>query len=308
MTTCVLLSRKRPHCGCARWRRDCAYRRRAAVLATVPQRRRRRPVSSMKGRPLTRAGRSWMTEETLNAYLKARRGRAVNLERFRTLSSSTASGAQQIKRLTNFHRRHQLVDAVPQRQQEPRFRENLPAGRLVPLKGRFPAIPRSDSDLTPAKHLQAIANTAGSHFATIEQGGTSLYPSLGLAGHRSRSGRVLLSTGPTETMHFHTWSDKAGNAPPLSDRTNGLVFPDLNSPPFGGPEFQTNLIMTHPTSSCGASSPGARSSVRPRPRVRPMGALKFLTDDGLFRGQSPPFFKFMKNLAVEADAPRRGHV
>jgi hypothetical protein len=39
-----------------------------------------------------------------------------------------------------------------------------------------------------------------------------------------------------------------------------------------------------------------------------MAALKFLTDDGLFRGQSPAFFKFMKNLAVEADAPRRGHV
>ena len=35
-----------------------------------------------------------------------------------------------------------------------------------------------------------------------------------------------------------------------------------------------------------------------------VGALKFLTDDGLFRGQSPAFFKFMKRLAQEADAAR----
>jgi hypothetical protein len=34
-----------------------------------------------------------------------------------------------------------------------------------------------------------------------------------------------------------------------------------------------------------------------------MGALKFLTADGLFRGQSSPgFFAFMTRLAQEADA------
>jgi hypothetical protein len=27
----------------------------------------------------------------------------------------------------------------------------------------------------------------------------------------------LLSIGPTEAMHFQTWQDKAGNAPPLTD-------------------------------------------------------------------------------------------
>jgi hypothetical protein len=32
-----------------------------------------------------------------------------------------------------------------------------------------------------------------------------------------------------------------------------------------------------------------------------MGALKFLKDDGLFRGQSPQFFAFMTDLAREAD-------
>ena len=98
------------------------------------------------------------------------------------------------------------------------------------LAGQFPAIPRSDADLTPPDHLQAIANTAGFHFATIEQGGNSLYPSLAQRVSDPEVLRVLLSIGPTETMHFQTWSDKAGNAPPLTDPTNGLVFPTSTPP------------------------------------------------------------------------------
>ena len=39
-----------------------------------------------------------------------------------------------------------------------------------------------------------------------------------------------------------------------------------------------------------------------------MGALRFLTDMGLFIGQSPAFFAYMTQLAQEADAARRGVV
>jgi len=36
-----------------------------------------------------------------------------------------------------------------------------------------------------------------------------------------------------------------------------------------------------------------------------MGALKFLTGMGLFIGQSPEFFAFLKDLAEDADEARR---
>jgi hypothetical protein len=104
--------------------------------------------------------------------------------------------------------------------------------------GQHPAIPRDDKDTkgsvigTPTDHLKAIAFTAGFHFAFIEQGGTSLYPSLAQRVTDLEVLRIVLSIGPTETMHFQTCSNKAGNAPPLTDPTNGLVFPDLNAPPF----------------------------------------------------------------------------
>ena len=242
----------------------------------------------------------------LNAYLKARGGRPVNLEPFRTLPSSTATGAQQIKRLTNLMQL--TVDTTwwtryRSSNRNPDLGQSLPPAIPGLMKGQFPAIPRSDADLQPAKHLQAIANTAGFHFATIEQGGTSLYPSLAQRVKDPEVLRVLLSIGPTETMHFQTWMDKAGNAPPLTDPTNGLVFPDLNK---HGELFQTNLIMPEPTIFLSRKFPRC-SIIRPtETNGAAMGALKFLTADGLFRGQSAAFFTFMRSLAQEADAARRG--
>jgi hypothetical protein len=239
----------------------------------------------------------------INAYLQARGGHPVSLERFRKLPSSKATGAQQIKRLTN------LMELTIDTTWWTRYRSptlNPDLGDTLPpaipglLKGKFPAIPRSDADLAPKDHLQAIANTAGFHFATIEQGGTSLYPQLAQRVHDREVLRVLLSIGPTETMHFQTWQDKAGNAPPLTDPTNGLVFPDLNA--SGSEVFQTNLIMPEPTSFLSRKFPPV-SIIRPTESAGAAGgALKFLTDDGLFRGQSRAFFEYMGELARAADA------
>ncbi len=243
----------------------------------------------------------------LNAYLESRGGEPVDLEPFRTLPGSTATGAQNVLRLTNLM--ELTVDTTwwtryRSSTQNPDLGDTFPPAVPGLLEGQFPAIPRSDADLTPPDHLQAIANTAGFHFATIEQGGNSLYPSLAQRVSDPEVLRVLLSIGPTETMHFQTWSDKAGNAPALKDPTNGLVFPDLNSAPFGGEEFQTNLIMPEPTVFLSRKFPVC-SIIRPtETEGAAMGALTFLTDDGLFRGQSSAFFAFMKKLAQQADAAR----
>ena len=114
--------------------------------------------------------------------------------------------------------------------------------------------------------------------------------------------RILLSIGPTETMHFQTWQDKAGNAPPLIDPTNGLEFPDLNAPPFGGEDFSTNLIMPEPTVFLDRKFPVC-SIIRPtETHGAAMGAVAFLTKTGLFQGQSDEFFAVLTELAEAADA------
>src|SRR5205823_14900366 len=155
---------------------------------------------------------------------------------------------------------------------------------------------------------QAIANTAGFHFPFIEAGGTGLYPSLAQRVTDPEVLRILLSIGPTETAHFQTWHDKAGNAPALKDPTNGLVFPDLNATPFGGQDFQTNLIMPEPTIFLSRKFP-AVSIIRPTQIAGSGGAvatIKSFTADGLFIGQSQEFFAVLNQLAVQADAARRG--
>src|SRR6476661_5223652 len=243
----------------------------------------------------------------LNAYLESRGAEAVDLSEFANLPSSKAKGAQQIGRLTNLM--ELTVDTswytrYRSSTKNPDFGDTFPQAVPDLAKGVFPAIPRSDADLEPQKHIQAIANTAGFHFATIEQGGTGLYPAVAQRTSDGEALRVVLSIGPTEAMHFQTWSDKAGNAEPLTDPTNGLKFPDLNEPPFGGEEFQTNLIMPEPTIFLRKSLPIV-SIVRPTQTDGiAMGVVEFLTAMGLFRGQSTGFFNALKQLAHEADAAK----
>ena len=76
------------------------------------------------------------------------------------------------------HDRHQLVDALSERLAEPGPRRH--AASSGPGSGcrAAPGDPRSDDDLSPAKHLQAIANTAGFHFASSSRAASSLYASL----------------------------------------------------------------------------------------------------------------------------------
>ena len=102
-------------------------------------------------------------------------------------------------------------------------------------------------------------------------------------------------------MHFQTWHDKAGNAPPLTD--GGLVFPDLNA---DGESTQTNLILPEPTAFLKRKFP-AVSIIRPtETKGAAMGAAKALTQDGLFIGQPREFFAVIRKLAEAADAARPG--
>ena len=247
----------------------------------------------------------------LNAYLSSKGAAPVNLEPFRTLPGSAATGSSGKLRITNLMQL--TVDTSwwtryrsPNR--NPDLNPNLTFPPAVPglLNGQFPAIPRTDADLAPHAHLQAIANTAGFHFPTIEQGGTTLYPAMAQRAASVEVLRILISIGPTETAHFQTWHDKAGNAPPLTDPTNGLVFPDLNAPPFGGQLFQTNLIMPEPCPFLSPDLPVC-SIIRPtKTEGVAMGVVAFLTAMGLFIGQSPQFSELLNELAAEADAAQRG--
>jgi len=253
-------------------------------------------------------------EVFLNAYLAFNGAETVNLDKFRTLPSSQATGSNKtFGRLTNLTRL--TVDTTwwtryRSRNKNPDFGDSFAPAIPTLAQGQHTAIPRSDADTASGDFLQAVANTAGFHFAWIEQGGTSLYPKFAQKAASVEVLRILLSIGGTEICHFQTWHDKAGNAKILAnviDPVTGVsvTFPDLNSPPFGGEDFQTNLIMPEPTVFLSRQFPPC-SIIRPTdPKGAAMGAVKALTEDGLFIGQSGQFFELLRDLASDADAARR---
>jgi len=126
-----------------------------------------------------------------------------------------------------------------------------------------------------------------------------------------------LSIGPSETMHFQVWHDKAGNAPAITD--GNLTFPNLNSgvDPNNGAtgaavadEFQTNLIMPEPTIFLNSKF-GPVSIIRPtaEPNGGAMAAVQSFVDDGLFldpaTGSNTGIVAVLRRLAEEADEATR---
>src|SRR5712691_712334 len=256
----------------------------------------------------------------LNAYLISKGEQPVDLDAFRTLTSSQATGAKDIGRLTN------LLKLNVDLSWYTRYRNAKNPDFGVKLKGPFtienqPAIPLNDNDTPPTQaqpvppatpqeaRMQAIANTAGFHFAFIEQGGASLYPTLIFKATDPEVLRILVSIGGVEIDHFGLWHDKAGNAvaQPLAgvtDPETGLTFPNLNNPPTE--LTQTNKILPEPCEFISKSLPHC-SVIRPTLTQNggAVATIKAFTDDLLFLGQSPAFFTLVNRLAVEADSVRR---
>src|SRR6201998_1171236 len=199
----------------------------------------------------------------LNNYLAAKGAKPIDLSNFAVLPPSQVTGVPQKGRLTNL--KQLTIDTswwtrYRSATTSPDFGGTFENAVPDLAKGQHPAIPLSDGDLgvdangNISNHLQAIANTAGFHFAFIEQGGSSLYPALAQKVTNLEVLRILLSIGGSEIMHFQTWHDKAGNATNITD--GNLTFPNLNagtdpntgaSGPAAADEFQTNLIMPEPT-------------------------------------------------------------
>ena len=256
----------------------------------------------------------------LNAYLRSKGAEPVNLNEFRTLPSSKATGARQKGRLTNL----QSLNVDTSWYVRYRSTKNPDLGAQFPQAvniHREPAIPLNDSDTPPGlpapvppvgaqeTRMQAIANTAGFHFAFIEQGGSSLYCVMALKATSLEVWRIIVSIGGVETNHFSLWHDKAGNAvaQPLAgvtDPETGVTFPDLNAK--GGELNQTNLILPEPCEFLHTNLP-ACSIVRPTldRNGGAVAAIDGLTADRLFEGQSPKFFRTVRQLAREADAAQR---
>jgi hypothetical protein len=263
----------------------------------------------------------------LNNYLESKGAKQIDLSSFASLPPSQVTGVPQTGRLTNLQNltidtswwtRYRSDSANPD------FGGTFENAVPDLAKGQHSAIPVSNADLgvdgngNISNHLQAIAFTAGFHFAFIEQGGSSLYPALAQKVTDLEVLRVLLSIGGSEIMHFQTWHDKAGNATNITD--GNLTFPKLNigvDPNTGvastdaANSFQTNLIMPEPTLFLDPKL-GPVSIIRPTSTAQggAVASVVSFVKDGLFldpaTGQNTGIVNVLMRLAEEADEARRG--
>src|SRR4029079_7358343 len=252
----------------------------------------------------------------LNAYLRSKGERQVDLRHFANLPPSQVSFVPQTGRLTNL--KQLTVDTSwwtrYRSTTNPDFGATFP--NAVPSLdiGLHTAISRDNNQLgdpnTPSDHVKAIVFTAGFHFGYIEQGGTSLYATLAQKVSSLEVLRILISIGGSEIMHFQTWQDKAGNATPLTDfdpiNNSTVTFVDLTT---GQPEtLQANMIMPEPCEFISPNTP-ACSIIRPTGpgQLDATGVINSFIADGLFRGQPPQFMQLITSLARQADAADREH-
>ncbi len=275
----------------------------------------------------------------LKNYLESKGAESFDLTPFQVLPSSTADGAQQTGRLTNltqltidtsFWSRYRSI-TNPDFDPMAKFAQAVPSLNV----NQHTAIPRSNADTqgsvinlsdptqsTFTDHLKAIAFTAGFHFAFIEQGGTSLYPTLAQHVSNHEVLRILLSIGPSETMHFQTWQDKAGNATPLTDvdpvnnstvtfTTLGAAQGETDPESLNGDTLQANLIMPEPTHFLDKKF-GPVAIIRPTSTLLngAQAAVSGFVSDGLFinpkTGKSDTgIVQVLIGLAELADAARR---
>src|SRR5260221_8769169 len=157
----------------------------------------------------------------LNNYLQSKGAKPVDLNQFAILPPSQVTGIPQKGRLTNL--KQLTIDTswwtrYRSETTNPDLGATFENAVADPAKGQHTAIPLNDGDLVLdnsgniSNHLQAIANTAGFHFAFIEQGGSSLYPALAQKVTNLEVLRVLLSIGGSEDIYYSHKKCKGGTA------------------------------------------------------------------------------------------------
>jgi hypothetical protein len=251
----------------------------------------------------------------LCAYLESEGVAPVNLDKYRTLRGSTATGANDIGRLTNLM--HLGIDKSRYVQthtaEYTQFRDAVP--QVVGIVRRT-TIPRTEEDINEPALIQTIANTAVFQFRYFEWGVSSLYTSISRQMRRAKVLKIALGFGAQEIAHSLNWANfgpHAAEGPPTrfdnsetSIKNRGPLLSDFNVP-FVGLHLPTIPLIP-------LRSEFIRDNIPLSPVIWPLddrfgGAVDTImsfAEDGLFFGQSKELLQELIATAEDADAALRG--
>ena len=230
----------------------------------------------------------------INAYLVSIGEQPVNLDPFRTIMPPAVNGLRRVGRLTNltrltvdtsYYTRYRSTD-------NPDFGGTFPQIATIQNK---PAIPTSNG--LSARQLSAVVQTAAFHFASIEQGGSSLYDQFTpIVGHPDVR-RIVSSIYATEAIHFAVFRQSLEGITGFTSGDGQLLIPDLTNGRHG-----SRRVMPRPCDFLRQELPRC-SVIRPSSPANAgaQAAASGLVASGLFQGQPPAFFAAVIGLARAAD-------
>jgi hypothetical protein len=232
--------------------------------------------------------------EFINAYLASIGEQPVNLDQFRTIVPPAVAGLRPIGRLTNltgltvdtsYFTRYQSTE-------NPDFGATFP--QIATIREQ-PAIPTSNG--LDEDTLGAMARVAAFHFASIEQGGTSLYDQFVPFVKSKQVLRIVSSIYATEAIHYAIFRDSLGGVTAFRSGDGKLVVPDLTEGQQGSshvmPKRCDFLDKRFPT--CSVIRPSSTANAGAVATVRALAA------SNLFKGQSNAFLQGALALAKAAD-------
>lgn len=233
----------------------------------------------------------------VNAYLQRIGQAPVNLDAFRTLPGSQATGSARTARLTN------LSSLSPDTAFYNRFRKNVnpdfgPDAEPIATIVNQPGIPTDDS--FSADRLDVAAHTAAFYFPFQSQGEVGLYGSFMPKITNPEVSEIFAGIRPIEVVHLDIASAALVTSPGLIAGADAQ-FPDL----LNRHNFARKLAPG-PTTFISGDLP-AVSVARPS-STAVIGAVQIvrrLTAAGLFNGQSATFMSMGMEMAMAADAAVR---
>ena len=230
----------------------------------------------------------------INAYLVSIGEQPLNLDPFRTIMPPAVNGLRRVGRLTNltaltvdtsYYTRYRSVE-------NPDFGATFP--QIATIR-RKPAVPTSNG--LNARQLSAVVQTAAFHFASIEQGGSSLYDQFTPIVSHPDVRRIVSSIYATEAIHFAVFRQALEGITGFRSGDGRLVIPNLTNG-----RREARRVMPRPCAFLRRDLPRC-SVIRPSltANAGAVAAATGLVASGLFAGQPPAFFNAVVALAKAAD-------
>ena len=233
----------------------------------------------------------------VNAYLQRIGQAPVNLDAFRTLPGSQATGSSRALRLTN------LTALSPDTSFYNRFRKNVnpdfgPDAEQIATIINQPGIPVDDS--VSAAGLDVAAHTAAFYFPFQSQGEVGLYGSFMPKITNPEVSQIFAGIRPIEGVHLDIAQAALVTSPGLIAGGNAQ-FPDLLNR-----HNYARKLSPGPTTFISGDLP-AVAVARPSSTavIGAVQVVRRLTAAGLFNGQSATFMSMGMEMAMAADAAVR---